>query len=54
MSSMSKNDAKKPLVTKASENHTSETHVTGVYTPYILPLAMTSCATTYYVLIESQ
>ena len=27
------NDTKKPLVTKALNNDTSETHVTRVYTP---------------------
>ena len=31
--SVNKNDATKALATKASVNHTSETHVTGVYTP---------------------
>ena len=30
---VNKNDAKKPFVTKDSDNHTSETHITGVYTP---------------------
>ena len=30
--SVNKNDAKKPFAAKASDNHASETHVTGVYT----------------------
>ena len=30
--SFNKSDAKKPFVTKASDNPTSKTHVTGVYT----------------------
>ena len=30
---VNKNDAKKLFVTKTSDNHTSETYVTGVYTP---------------------
>ena len=35
-SSVIKNDPKKPFVTKASDNHTSETCIAGVYTPLIL------------------
>ena len=31
--SSKKNDAKKPFVTKASDNHIYETHVTGVNNP---------------------
>ena len=31
--SVNKNDAKKHLVPTASDNHTFETRVTGVYTP---------------------
>ena len=30
---VNKNDAKKTFVTNPSDNHTSETHTTGVYTP---------------------
>ena len=31
--SVDMNDAKKPLVAKASDNHISEAHPTGIYTP---------------------
>ena len=30
--SVNENDAKKPFIINASDNHASETHVTGVYT----------------------
>ena len=32
--SVDMNDAKKPLVAKASDNHISGAHPTGIYTPY--------------------
>ena len=41
--SVNKNVAKKSFVAKASDDHTSETHVTGVYNPHILPHAMAVC-----------
>ena len=46
--------AKKPFVTKASDNNTSETHVTGVYTSHILLQAMTSHFTTQSIYLFSQ
>ena len=30
---VNKNDAKKTFVTRASDNHTSQTHLAGVYNP---------------------
>ena len=44
--SVNKNGVKKPFVTKASDYHTSETHVTGVIHPHMLSHAMTSYAYT--------
>ena len=31
--SVNKNDGKKSFVTKAQDKHTSETYITGLYTP---------------------
>ena len=54
-SSVSKKDVKKPSVANASENHTYETCVTGVYTPicsHLLWLHM--CYSLHNIIIESQ
>ena len=46
------NDAKKTLLTKVSDNHTSETHVNGVYIPHMLPHNATSKAKTHCIYLE--
>ena len=51
--SVNKNDAKKPFVTKSSDNFTSENHVTGVYTPICLHTVWPSMLTKCYILGES-
>ena len=49
-----KNDAKKPLVSMASDNHTSETNVTAVYTTIYAPTRHDPICFNYiYILRES-
>ena len=49
-----KNDAKKPLVSMASDNHTSETNVAAVYTTIYAPTRHDPYALTIFIYLESQ
>ena len=51
--SVKKNEAKKPFVTKASKNHSSETHITKVYTSSALTRYKLRCCNSTPVLRES-